>query len=253
MDHYLLSNAEATKPKAVISYWESRGKRMKNIVSTSMLVSLLSCSVTASATLIDRGHGMIYDSNQNLTWLQDTNYAKTSGYDDDGLMGWDDAMAWASNLTYGGYDDWRLPKLNIQKIWVPIFSSGPEIVGKPWGFMTSEINTVLTNPTCLPSVIYTDDLIWFSCSPWPPYFTSIGSNPFWYSVEEGVTAWAGQSFTSIIPTALHPKSDQLQAWAVREGDVAAIPEPHSVALVALGLACMGYSMRKTPRLQRNRD
>jgi len=236
---------------------------MKHIVSASMLAATLSWSVTSSATLIDRGNGMIYDSNQNLTWLQDTNYAKTSGYDDDGLMGWDDAMAWVANLTYGGYDDWRLPRLNIQVIGWPIFSSGPEMGDLVFssgpdlgmGLMTSEIGSVLSDPACPPFVINinTDDPIFFSCPPWPPYFTNINSNPFWYSVEEGGTAWAGMSFLSIIPTALHPKSDQLQAWAVREGDVAAIPEPRTLALVALGLACMGYSMRKSPRLQRKRD
>ncbi|MES9991907.1 MAG: DUF1566 domain-containing protein [Candidatus Thiodiazotropha sp.] len=55
---------------------------------------------------------MIYDSDQNLTWLQDANYARTSGHDSDGRMTWENAMSWASNLTYGGYNDWRLPYVN---------------------------------------------------------------------------------------------------------------------------------------------
>lgn len=44
----------------------------------------------------------------NITWLQDANYAKTSGYDADGWMNWNDAVTWAANLNYGGYTDWRL-------------------------------------------------------------------------------------------------------------------------------------------------
>jgi hypothetical protein len=69
-------------------------------------------SGSSQATLIDRGGGLIYDDVLNITWLQDANYAKTSGYDSDGLMNWVDAMTWATNLSYGGYNDWRLPTLH---------------------------------------------------------------------------------------------------------------------------------------------
>lgn len=55
------------------------------------------------ATLIDRGAGMIYDTETDTTWLQDANYAKGS------FEYWDQAKSWASQLVYGGYDDWRLP------------------------------------------------------------------------------------------------------------------------------------------------
>ena len=68
-------------------------------------------SGAAQATLIDRGNGLIYDSGQDLTWLQDANYAKTSGHDADGRMNWDAATTWADGLSYGGYDDWRLPSV----------------------------------------------------------------------------------------------------------------------------------------------
>ena len=63
----------------------------------------VSCIALAShAELIDRGNGLIYDSVQDLTWTQD---AGMSGY----RTSWDDAMAWAANLEFGGYSDWRLP------------------------------------------------------------------------------------------------------------------------------------------------
>ncbi|SPD75269.1 exported hypothetical protein [uncultured Desulfobacterium sp.] len=73
----------------------------------------------ANAALIDRGNGLIYDSNQNITWLQDANYAKTSGYGIDGMMYWNDsrwpslsAVPWVDQLEYGDHDDWRLPALS---------------------------------------------------------------------------------------------------------------------------------------------
>ena len=66
------------------------------------------------AELINRGGGLIYDTDLDVTWLQDANYAATSGYSinnrTDGLMQWDDAMRWAETLVYQGYTDWRLPK-----------------------------------------------------------------------------------------------------------------------------------------------
>ena len=57
------------------------------------------------AVLENRGGGLIYDPNQNMTWLQDADYAKTSGYDADGVMNWDEAYAWAQNVLY--YDSAR--------------------------------------------------------------------------------------------------------------------------------------------------
>jgi hypothetical protein len=42
----------------------------------------------SDAELIDRGGGLIYDTVLDIKWLQDANYAQTSGYDDDGRMNW---------------------------------------------------------------------------------------------------------------------------------------------------------------------
>jgi hypothetical protein len=81
-----------------------------------MRVALLTLAIlaiapqAAQAALVDRGGGMIFDTVLNVTWLQDANYAKTSGYDTDGLLSRSEGIAWASQLTYGGYDDWRLPQ-----------------------------------------------------------------------------------------------------------------------------------------------
>jgi hypothetical protein len=78
-------------------------------VAVAGVLLLLSMAPSVSASLINRGGGMIYDDVLNVTWLQDANYAKTSGYSATGLMNWTDANAWAQGLVYGGYSDWRLP------------------------------------------------------------------------------------------------------------------------------------------------
>ena len=77
------------------------------IIITGILVFGL--AISSQAILIDRGGGMIYSTDMNVTWLQDAKYARTSGYDADGLMNWYVAIHWADNLIYEGYNDWRLP------------------------------------------------------------------------------------------------------------------------------------------------
>lgn len=59
--------------------------------------------------LIDRGYGLLYDVERNITWLQDANYARTAGRSPDGQMTWGDAMAWVGGLSYRGIKGWRLP------------------------------------------------------------------------------------------------------------------------------------------------
>ena len=95
-------------------------KRKLYNASVGLILIALSLS-SVHAALIDRGNGMIYDSAQNITWLQDAQWAVNSGYvadnlkneggsatDDilaDGRMGWDAANDWANQLVYGGYSD----------------------------------------------------------------------------------------------------------------------------------------------------
>lgn len=67
--------------------------------------------------LIDRGSGLLYDPALDVTWLQDANYARTSGYHETGKLSWADAVRWVSELVYRdevrGVDlrGWRLPKV----------------------------------------------------------------------------------------------------------------------------------------------
>jgi hypothetical protein len=88
---------------------------MKNLILITICFGI---STSASAVLIDRGVGMFYDTDLGITWLQDVNYSNTSGYWESldyptyiepGRMTWNDSTAWANQLEYGRYDDWRLP------------------------------------------------------------------------------------------------------------------------------------------------
>ena len=80
-----------------------------------MMTAVLGLGIASgvSATLIDRGNGLIYDNVLDITWLQDANYAGPSGTEPDGWMNWFDATSYASSFSFAGYDDWRLPTMDV--------------------------------------------------------------------------------------------------------------------------------------------
>lgn len=78
------------------------------------MLSLLVLSGSPLAALLPRvvsGETMYYDTVLGITWLGDALYARTSGYDADGLMTWADTAAWADQLLIGPFGDWRLPTM----------------------------------------------------------------------------------------------------------------------------------------------
>jgi hypothetical protein len=76
---------------------------MRTLRLLALTASLLPAA-PAHATLIDYGAGLIYDTVQDLTWL-DPSYAQPPH------TTWHGASAWVADLTYEGYDDWRLPRM----------------------------------------------------------------------------------------------------------------------------------------------
>jgi hypothetical protein len=93
------------------------GEKMKKIsMFLIVFVVLFGFSFQVNAALVDNGDGTITDTDLGIMWIQDANYAKTSGYfaaDTYGKMTWYEAMTWADTLVYAGYDNWRLPSADI--------------------------------------------------------------------------------------------------------------------------------------------
>jgi hypothetical protein len=193
------------------------------LFSTSCLLSV----GAANATLVDRGGGMVYDTNTNLTWLQDWNLAKTTGWDADGLMFWTDALAWVDQLEVGGYTDWRLP-------------------------------TNLPDPGPCPCLANELQNIWYgelrniSLSINPGPFTNLGSfgGGYWTSTEAyapglvfAFNATVVDSGMKVVDTTLYDR----RAVAVRDGDVAFVPEPTSLALALLALGAATLNLRRRAR------
>jgi len=164
------------------------------LVTPALCLGLVSDS---RAELIDRGTydgvRLIYDSAQRITWLGDANWAKTSGFDPNGEMTWDEARAWAGGLTIGGFSDWRLP-----------ITSDETCRGA--GCTNSEMGHLFA----VEGVSSTD----------PGPFLNVQGRQYWssrsYSSEPDL-AWYVHFGNG--DQAVTGKSDSHMPWAVRDGDV----------------------------------
>lgn len=220
---------------------------MKKLIIFTCGILLIALCGVSNAALIDRGGGLIYDTDFDITWLYDANYAKTSGYDSDGLMTWAQATAWADQLSYGGYDDWRLPTALNQD------GTGPD------GWYNDAYNK---NSSEMGHLFY-DELggvanssIYTSTDPDIALFINIqgclvdsgdsyNSEPYWTSTY--LSSWDRYwyfAFSNGSQWARWPSSE-IYAWAVRDGDVAPVPEPATMLLLGSGLLGIAGIRRKS--------
>lgn len=249
-------------------------KRFLSILFVSATIGLV--AVPADATLFNRGGGLIYDSDLNITWLQDANYAYTSGYDADGRMTWYDAMTWADSLVYGGFSDWRLPKaLAVNQSYYPFSFDGS--TGYGYNVTTgSEMGhlyyTELGNNGAL-ATDGTDSPPGWGLKNTRP-FTNLQPYEYWSGTESTDTNWAWDfSFYSGGQFADPKAYDDLYgvdifefyAMAVRSGDperergdhyrggtggsgIAAVPEPGTMMLLGSCVAGL-VAFRKRSRFK----
>jgi len=211
--------------------------------------------VSADAALISRlGDQAVYDTDLDITWLTDANLAAsntfglstgvllgtypgdTSGVSGlinaNGTMNWPGALIWIDAMNtanYLGFNDWRLP---ITPQPDPTCSNpgatGFDCTGSEMGHLFN-----------------VDGVIW-----------STAPGPFSNFVPDGFTGadyWSGTGFDRFNAwrfifnnglQATFTKGNALKAFAVRSGDVAAVPVPAAVWLFGSALGLLGWMRRK---------
>ncbi|MBV8035643.1 PEP-CTERM sorting domain-containing protein [Roseateles sp.] len=207
----------------------------KNKLLATLALTGLLIGGAARAELQLRANGsMVYDTATNLTWITDAGLG--------GLRTQADAMQWAASLSFGGFDDWRLPTVlpvNGVSLQFDYADDGSTDVGLNNAGRNSELGNLyyaglgnsaagLRNTGSFSGLADPRNAVG------PVFWTGTAGEPGW-----GLAFFMGMGAQDQLAT------DTLgQAWAVRVGDVAAVPEPGSVMLLLAGLAAVAGIARR---------
>jgi MYXO-CTERM domain-containing protein len=202
--------------------------QLQSLRPLALAAALSVATLSAQAALVSRAGGMVYDTVQNITWLQNWNT--------NGRMDWTTANNWANNLVFGGFDDWRLPtSLNADGTGP---CSGYNCTSSEMGHMfydefgATAGNTILVGANAANLAL----------------FTNVQSDVYWSGSEYAPNpdfAWNFLTFVGLQD--YYDKNLTLYAVAVRPGDVAAsVPEPQTLALALLALGATVVVRRRRP-------
>ena len=188
----------------------------------SILIAACTClavvSFNANAVLVSRLGGLaFYDTEADLTWLADANYAKTSGFNTDGKMTWAEAMDWVDGLDIAGVTGWRLAdtlqpdaSCSLQEI----HSYGTNCTGSEMG----NLFYIVLGGTALIRISTTHNANY-------DLFSNIGLYYYWSATS---TIYANALFAFGMHNGYQNYGDtaeKLYAWPVHSGDVGAVLIP----------------------------
>ena len=226
--------------------------RLIGAASTCLL--LIGITANTNAVLVERLGGLAYyDTEADLTWLADADYAGTTDYADAfyGQMTWDQASAWVAGLNIAGIEGWRLPNT------IDVGNDGSTysnyFQGVDFGFNItthSELSNMYFN--VLGNIAYHD-----TSGNIQEGYGPINTGPF-----SNIRFWEYWSATEYAPYTSYAwqfdmydgfqryggKQNGSFAWAVHDGDVAelsSVPIPAAVWLFGSGLlGFIGVARRK---------
>ena len=208
-------------------------------------------ATNANAALESRLNGQaVYDTDLNVTWLANANLAATntfgvSGIDPWGLMTWTAAQSWIGAMNaadYLGYNDWELPTTRQPDASCSIqlggVSYGNGCTGSEMGHLFySELGGVAdTSIVAIHNANYSlfnnvqNNLYWSR--------TAYAPNPAlaWnFDMARDYQGYSGKATMGFC------------AWAVRPGDVAAVPEPETWGMMLAGLVLVGAMTKQRLR------
>jgi len=201
-----------------------------------------------------------YDTDLNVTWLADANYAKTSSYDADGLMTWAAANTWAAQLSFYNpltnetIDDWRLPTTTDTGTPGCQFANSGTDCGWNVNPASSEMahlyftelgNLSYYTTTGAVSGAYAGGSNPTSTLDNVGPFINFQSHLYWSATEYAPNPFGAWYFhTGLGYQNYGDKANSLYALAVRPGDVAAVPEAETYALMLAGLGLIGWRARR---------
>lgn len=221
-----------------------------------LAITGLLVAASAQASLISRLDGQaVYDTDLNVTWLSNANLTSTNSFgipaviSSSGALTWTAAKDWVAAMNtanYLGYNDWRLPtSLRSDPTCGAVFGTqafGYGCTGSEMGHLFyTELGGVAGQ-----SITTTHNANY-------ALFTNIGAYPnYWsgtadVSVTEAGYLYSPYNFsfgTGYQYSGVSSTTSAMLAWAVRTGDVAAVPIPAMTIPFMLSLAGLaGVSSR----------
>jgi hypothetical protein len=204
---------------------------------------------------VSNGYEAYYDKDLDITWLSDASYAKTVNFDSDGYMNWAVASNWVGALVVNGVSGWRLPTMTdfqgdgcvafnyaggsnvdcgynidaslseLAHLWY--VTLGNKSFFAPGTAVLSDVGTGLTNTGPFLNLSGVG------------YWTNVSYAPF-----PDERAWEFGAYGGFQD--YYPKARDSFAWPVRDGDVAAVPEPGGAFLgfAGVGALLLILSMRR---------
>ncbi len=197
------------------------------------VVAVLMLPGRAGANLLDRGPDMVYDDVLNITWTRNANLPGSSS------LTWAQATSWAASLVLDSVSGWQLATMS---------ATSP----------TTSLGSCSSGATCAASgnqlgYMYYGNLGGTGGDKSGTQVSLLGGQTLTGIAGIQTAYWSGTEFNS--GSAWHfrffngdqfsdGKNLTLSAWAVHPGDVAAVPEPETYAMMLAGLGLMGFVARR---------
>jgi hypothetical protein len=200
---------------------------MKAHIMGALCAGLFSLGLvsTANAALIPVTAGplaglAVYDDVLDITWTQDANI--------NGQNTWGNHTTWAAELTLGGFTEWRLPSADVNGDTTVINCDPGGVTGcvdNEMGFLFWEEGITSATPGPFSNVQSTRSNYWFS--------TEFNAGNRW-----NFRFLVGDQF------GLSEGGIQIAAWAVHDGNPAAVPVPPAVWLFGSALGLLAWMRRR---------